>query len=54
MNLSTEQIVLIAIGVAVGVILIAAATPVGDMVVNGIKTIITNMLNDTSMMNVMP
>jgi len=51
MNLSTEQIILIAVGVAVGLILIAAASPVGDMVVNGIKSVITNMLTEINISN---
>lgn len=46
MNLSTEQIILIVIGVAVGLILVAAATPIGNMVVDGIKTVITNFLSE--------
>lgn len=47
MNLSTEQIILIAIGVVVGLILIAAATPIGEMVVEGIKSFISNLLIST-------
>lgn len=44
MNLSTEQIILIAIGVVVGLILIAAATPIGNMVVDGITSFVSNLM----------
>lgn len=47
MNLSTEQIILIAVSVAVGLVLIAAATPVGNMVIAGIKSVISELLTET-------
>lgn len=48
MNLSTEQIILIAIGVVVGLILIAAATPIGEVVKNGIMDLVSQLISQVT------